>query len=130
MKIAVASQNRREVTGHTGRCRRFWLYDVVDDEVAGKSLLELAMAQSFHDSSPHEPHPLDAVDVLISGGMGQGLTRRLGRMGIAGIVTTETDPDRAVARYLDGSLPVEAPGAGGRHRQLRGERERSTGDGP
>lgn len=26
MKIAVASQNRKDITGHTGRCRKFWIY--------------------------------------------------------------------------------------------------------
>lgn len=31
MKIAIASQNRREITGHTGHCRRFWIYDIGSD---------------------------------------------------------------------------------------------------
>jgi hypothetical protein len=38
--------------------------------------------------------------------MGHGLRRRLEVRGIVGIVTPETDPDRAVAAYLDGSLIV------------------------
>jgi hypothetical protein len=40
-------------------------------------------------------------------------------MGIEGLITTETDPDRAVALYLAGSLPLGEPDTGGEHRQLR-----------
>ena len=56
MKIAVASQNRREITGHTGRCRKFWIYEIGDDAgVAGKQLLEFAKSRSLHESPPHPP---------------------------------------------------------------------------
>ncbi len=110
MKIAVTSQNRRTITEHAGRCRIFWLYQAEQGRVTGKALLRLPREQSFHDSAPHEPHPLDEVQVLITGGMGQGLMRRLASKGITGLVTTETDPDKAVAAYLAGSLTVGSPG--------------------
>lgn len=128
MKIAVASQNRKQVTGHTGRCRKFFIYEIADGKVAGKSLLELPLEQSFHAISPQAPHPLDTVQVLISGGMGEGLVLRLARMGIEGLITTEPDPDRAVALYLEGRLPLGAPEAGGEHRQLRRERRGEGAD--
>jgi predicted Fe-Mo cluster-binding NifX family protein len=105
MKIAVASQNRREVTGHTGRCRKFWFYDVEQGQVQNKVLLELPREQSLHDSSPHASHPLGIADVLISAGMGQGLVRRLTSWGVEAVVTQELDPDTAVVRYLAGTLP-------------------------
>jgi len=57
MKIAVTSQNRKLVTKHAGRCRRFWVYRVEEGQVADKSLLELSKEQSFHDSEPDAPHP-------------------------------------------------------------------------
>lgn len=104
MKIAVTSQNRRDITEHAGRCRKFWIYDIENAQTRGKELLELPVAQSFHESSPHEPHPLDEVTVLISGGMGQGMLRRLAAKGIVGIVTEEKEPDAAVAAYLAGQL--------------------------
>ena len=106
MKIAVTSQNRRTITEHAGKCRKFWIYDIEENQVAGKTLLELPIEQSFHESSPHEPHPLDAVQVLIAGSMGSGLNHRLAVKGIAALTTSETDPDRAVVAYLDGSLAV------------------------
>lgn len=105
MKIAVASQNRKNVTGHTGKCRKFWIYGIEARAVKDKTLLELPREQSFHEHHGAEPHPLADVQVLISGGMGEGLARRLASMGIEGLVTTEIDPDQAVAAYLQGSLP-------------------------
>ena len=113
MKIAVASQNRKIVTGHAGKCRKFWLYDIEDRAVKGKTLLELPREQSFHEHTGAEPHPLQDVQVLITGGMGEGLARRLAAMGIEGLVTTETDPDRAVSAYLAGTLPLGQPEAHG-----------------
>ena len=116
MKIAVTSQNRRTVTEHAGKCRKFWIYDIEQGQVAGKTLLELPIEQSFHESSPHEPHPLDAVQALIAGGMGSGLRHRLATKGITALVTSETDPDQAVVAYLRGALTVDAsPCAQGSH---------------
>ena len=104
MKIAVASQNRREVTGHTGRCRKFWFYDIEQGQVLNKLLLELPKEQSLHESSRHGSHPLEVADVLIAAGMGQGLIRRLEAWGIEAVVTPEPSPDAAVAHYLAGTL--------------------------
>lgn len=104
MKIAVASQNRREVTGHAGRCRNFWIYDVQDGEVVGRDLLELPRSQSFHDHAPELPHPLDGVHVVITGGMGRGFAEKLGRRGIETVATPQPDPDQAVAAWLRGTL--------------------------
>jgi len=105
IKIAVASQNRREITGHTGRCRKFWIYDITDGgRIAGKQLLEFPKSLSLHESPPHVAHPLDVVQVLISGGMGNGVRRRLAAMGVEPVVTDRTDPDLAVTAWLDGSL--------------------------
>jgi predicted Fe-Mo cluster-binding NifX family protein len=121
MKIAVASQNRREITGHTGRCRKFWIYEIANDTgIAGKQLLELAKSRSLHESPPHAPHPLDDVQVLISGGMGKGMLRRLAAMGIEALVTRQTDPDASVAAWLDGSLESIPPEAGHHHGDTHG----------
>ena len=118
MKIAVASQNRREITDHTGRCRKFWIYEIESGTIANKELLELPKEQSFHDSSPHDSSPLEDVQVLLAGGMGTGLVRRLESMGIAPLITTETNPDKAVEDYLNGTLltqPAEPHEHGHKH---------------
>ena len=111
MKIAVTSQNRRDITEHAGRCRNFWVYDVDDGIILDSTLVELPKESSFHDSSPHEPHPLDGVEVLISGGMGDGLRMRLARRGIEALVTTERDPEHAVKAWLAGCLLPSQPRA-------------------
>ena len=104
MKIAVTSQNRKTITGHAGKCRKFWIYEIEEKKIINKTLLELALEQSFHESHAAGPHPLDGTNVLISGGAGKGLIRRLNNMGIQGLVTPETDPDSAVAAFLNGTL--------------------------
>jgi predicted Fe-Mo cluster-binding NifX family protein len=115
MKIAVSSQNRREITGHAGRCRKFWIYEIEDQQTKGKELLELPKEQSFHESSPQSAHPLDDVTVMISGGMGQGMLRRLAAKGIIGIITEEKEPDSAVKAYLAGRLQSVGAGEGCHH---------------
>jgi len=111
MRIAVTSQNRRDVTEHAGRCRNFWVFDVENGQLISRSLLELPKEASFHDSSPHAEHPLDGVNLLIAGGMGEGLQARLARKGIQSVITTETDPERAVLLWFAGALPRAAPHA-------------------
>jgi predicted Fe-Mo cluster-binding NifX family protein len=112
MKIAVTSQNRREVTEHAGMCRKFWIYEIENAQTMSKTLLELPKEQLFHESSPMAPHPLDDIAALISGGMGQGLVRRLAAKGISAIVTSEKDPDAAIAALLAGRLAPREPGEG------------------
>lgn len=112
MKIAVASQNRRHITGHTGRCRKFLIYQIANGEILSKELLELPEELSFHRTSPRDPHPLDDVAVMINGGMGQGLARRLANKGIMCVITTKTDPDGAVLAYLNGRLKHQRTGFG------------------
>jgi predicted Fe-Mo cluster-binding NifX family protein len=109
MKIAVTSQNRKSITEHAGRCRKFRLFEIEDGRIAGTELLEFAKGQSFHESSPHEAHPLDVVDVLISGGMGNGMIQRLRNKGVTGIITSQSDPEIAVMLYLKGKLQSEEP---------------------
>jgi len=111
MKIAVTSQNRKTITGHAGKCRKFWVYELQGQEIKGKNLLELTLEQSFHESAHDQPHPLDGVAVLISGGMGFGLQNRLKQKGILALATSETDPDSAITAWLNGILPEVAPEA-------------------
>ena len=107
MKVAVTSQNRKTITGHAGKCRKFWIFTIKDNNIAEKELLELSIDQSFHASSPHQSHPLDDVNILISGGMGPGLIQRMAARGVQVIVTSETDLDNALNALLAGTLQHE-----------------------
>lgn len=96
MKIAVTSQDRKSVTSHAGSCRKFRIFEVEGGRVIRDDLLELPRAQSFRESSASEPHPLDDVSVLITGGLGDGLKSRLEQKGIKWIVSEEADPEKAL----------------------------------
>lgn len=106
MQIAITSQNRRTITEHAGKCRNFWLYDIDAERIAGKRLVELPIEQSFHANHHDIAPPLAGINILITASMGPGLHRRLSERGITPLVTTEADPDAAVARLLSGT-PAE-----------------------
>lgn len=100
MKIAVTSQNRKTVTANAGRCRRFWLYEIEDKSIKNKTLIDLAIDQSFHATEGKGSPELQGIHALITGGMGENLIQRLKSNGIDGVITEETDPDVAVDAYL------------------------------
>ena len=68
MKIAVASQNRQQVTGHAGQCRRFWIVEIADQAVVGRVLVELEREETFHATGGGLPPALQGIDRLIAGG--------------------------------------------------------------
>lgn len=67
MKIAVASQNRKEITGHTGRRRKFWIYTIENDAIGAKDLKYVFGVLQEYDSlgNPLESHsiPMQAETV-------------------------------------------------------------------
>ena len=105
LRIAVCSQNRKSVTDHAGKCRKFWVFEVHDGLVQTRQLIELALEQSWHATPAGASHPLDGIDVLIAGSMGAGLQGKLRARGIVPWVTREADLEAAVARFLAGELP-------------------------
>jgi predicted Fe-Mo cluster-binding NifX family protein len=114
MKIAVTSQNRKTVTGHAGKCRKFWIYEVADGEAHSRTLLELPLDQTFHARRGSDPL-LGQVNVFITAGMGTGLQQRLKQSGILAVATLENDPDRAVSAWLNGTLKELPPEAHHHH---------------
>ncbi|WP_456371959.1 NifB/NifX family molybdenum-iron cluster-binding protein [Thiolapillus sp.] len=110
MKIAITSQNFKTITGHAGKTRRFLLYA---DDGKGRATeidrLDLPREMSIHEFRGNE-HPLQAADVLITAGCGDGFVRRMASWGIQVIATGETDPRKAAQAVLDGRpLPPPTP---------------------
>jgi predicted Fe-Mo cluster-binding NifX family protein len=101
LRIAVSSQNHRTITGHAGRCRKFWVYEIRGNEIDGKTLRELTPGQTLHSSPLGGGHPLDDVHVMITAGMSPFLYQRLRQGGIRPFVTDKTDPDDAVRTLLE-----------------------------
>lgn len=104
LKVAVTSQNRRTITEHAGRCRNFWIYQVEQDRILDKSLLELPQNQSFHDHETGTVHPLDAINVLITASMGPNLYQYLKERHVQTFITQEHEPDLAVQALCRGVL--------------------------
>ncbi|SDH19950.1 NifB/NifX family molybdenum-iron cluster-binding protein [Propionivibrio dicarboxylicus] len=100
LRIAVTSQNRKQITEHAGKCRKFWIYETRAKAIVSKTLLELPLEQSLHASAGAETHPLDPIDLLITGSIGDGLRQRLAERGVETIVTSETDPDAVIGKLL------------------------------
>jgi predicted Fe-Mo cluster-binding NifX family protein len=102
MIIAVTSQNFRTVTGHAGRARRFLVYSAEPGALPREvERLDLPKELALHDFHGPGPHPIDRMDVLLTGGAGEHFCTRLAARGVSVHVTTETDPMRAVHAYLD-----------------------------
>ena len=104
MQIAVTSQNRKTITEHAGKCRKFWIYDVEKGVLTGKRLVEVSIEQSLHASAGQLAEPLAGINTLITRGMGPGLYERLIQSGILPVVTMEDDPDAAVSAMLSNTL--------------------------
>lgn len=110
MRIAVASQNFEDVTGHAGMARRFIVFAVEPGQPPREAKrIELPKEQTIHSADPEARHPLDEVEVLIAGGAGGGFVARMARRGVTTVITSETDPAKAVADYLSGKLAGAAP---------------------
>jgi predicted Fe-Mo cluster-binding NifX family protein len=108
MKIGVTSQNFRTITGHAGKTRRFLIYESQQaSEFNEIDRLDMPKEMSMHEFRG-ERHPLDELDVLITGGCGEGFIRRMSARNVRVIATAETDPSKAIADFLAGR-PLPAP---------------------
>ena len=104
MKIGVTSQNFRDITPHAGMTRRFMIFETAsDNQILQTGKLDLPKEMAMHDHPSNAAHPIDGVDVLITGSCGQGLARKLAARGIKVIVTSETDPTTAVTALVSGA---------------------------
>lgn len=108
MRIAVTSQNFRTITGHAGKTRRFLVYEAEGADVREVQRLDLPKEQSFHELHGDAPHPIDGVDVLLTGGCGDNFVTRMARRGIRVVATGETDPVTA-ARLVSTGQPLPPP---------------------
>lgn len=114
MKIAVTSQNKKNLTGHAGKCTRFYLFTLDNHQnIISKELLELPPEKMLHNHlhgpNPDEHHPLFEMDVIVTGHMGMGFKNRMEAKGIKALATPEQDIDKAMELLLKGTLPLEEP---------------------
>lgn len=111
MKIAVTSQNFRTITGHGGRARRYLIYAPdANGRAVEADRLDLPLELAFHEFHGNGPHPVDEMDLLITGSCGGGFVHRLATRGVKVLTTGERDPLAAAQAALEGRpLPPAAP---------------------
>lgn len=110
--VAITSQNRKSITGHAGRCRNFFVYTIENDSIVKKELLELTSGETlhevFHGIKPTHSVLFD-VDILLTGGIGNGAIQKLAINNVTCYTVQEKDPDEAINKLMKGVLEVVAP---------------------
>jgi len=92
MKIGITSQNFKTITGHAGKTRRFLIYESKSGgEPVELERWDFPKEMSMHEYRGSEPHPLQQLDIMITGGCGEGFKNKLARMGVLVLATGETD---------------------------------------
>jgi predicted Fe-Mo cluster-binding NifX family protein len=134
MRIAVPTDDERQIAPHTGRCRGFAIYSVDGDRL---EKLEYRAFESAHHSQAHVGHDagncshgqhdggghshhglVETVrdcDVFLAMGMGPRLVNDLQAQGIKIMFTLERDVAKAVGAFAQGQL-VENPQGSACHR--------------
>ena len=100
-KIAVATDENKNVFGHFGSCKTFTVYSMENGKLVGKSVLEnegLGHAQTVAALIA------EGIEVVICGGIGGPAMQSLMEHGIMVVPGVQGDIDVAVSSLLDGSL--------------------------
>lgn len=110
MKIAIATRNYLEVSGHAGQTKEWLLYDLGQHRpgtlLPAPHRIELAKEQVLHVFKDDGPHPLDGVAVVVAASAGDGFIRHMKARGADVLLTGESDPAIAITRILAGeALP-------------------------
>ncbi len=110
MNIAVSTTDGKTICGHLGKCKDFIIYETDGKDVISKSIRRSGGACPGHgdhgDSGGHVHNvsPFVGCHAVITQGMGQGMLDGLVQAGIQPVITDQTDPDTAIANFLNGEL--------------------------
>jgi predicted Fe-Mo cluster-binding NifX family protein len=110
MKIAIATKDFQEVSGHAGQTRQWLVYDLTNHRsnqlLPAPSRVDLTKDQVLHVFEDNEPHPLDGIDLIVCASAGDGFIRHMKKRGAEVLLTGESDPAIAITRILAGeALP-------------------------
>ena len=101
MKIGASSQNFRTITGHAGKARRFFVYELREDGIYELERIDLPKGMALHSFSGTE-HPLFDLDILVTAGCGEGFMRRMALHDVQVVSTADTGPKATVEKLLAG----------------------------
>ena len=103
MKLAVATDEEGNVSGHFGKCKTFTVYDIVNGSLSGQNII----------TTPGDGHEgvvnvlkENSINTVICGGIGMDAMQALMAAGILLIPGMKGDVQVAAAAYLDGSVRV------------------------
>jgi predicted Fe-Mo cluster-binding NifX family protein len=131
MRLAVASDNESDIAAHTGRCRGFVIYDVIEGEPkrveyrpndsTAHARGECSGESHQHGHAGHHSHgslleALSDCQALVTRGMGPRLVVDLNSQGIAPHVCDVEDVDQAARLFAKGQL-TRVEGGGACHRR-------------
>ncbi|MFN3604325.1 MAG: NifB/NifX family molybdenum-iron cluster-binding protein [Leptonema sp. (in: bacteria)] len=115
MKIAITTKEYKSIVGHAGRCSKFLIYEIQNNEISNVFKKELPEEYVFHNffhnqkASTNTPHPLDDIDIFITASSGQGFVNRMALRGKRVMITNEKDPETAVKKFLKNELEELEP---------------------
>jgi predicted Fe-Mo cluster-binding NifX family protein len=113
MRIGFTSLNFKTITGHAGRTNRFLVFDLAEDGTATElDRLDLPTEMSMHEFHQAGPHPLDALDVLVTKECGAEFITRMAGRGVRVVMSPEdTDPASVLKGIAEGRVDVSGDGA-------------------
>jgi predicted Fe-Mo cluster-binding NifX family protein len=117
MKIAVATNDQRRVTGHIGRCRAFMIYEIDGGKIINKELMENLFTNHRMKEHSHQHHGnggrhshlhliegLKDCEYLISKGGGWRVVEDLKNYNIKTLFADEELIEDAVNKFIKGEL--------------------------
>ncbi len=110
MRFALTTQDFESITPHAGRARKFLVFEAeAGTEPVKIKHLEIGEDQIFHIFDGNGPHPLDEVQVVITGNAREKFIRKCSDRGIQAVLTSESDPMTAIKGFFAGTLPPSVP---------------------
>lgn len=118
-KIAIATNNGMNVTGHIGRCRSFMIFDIDGEKIIDKELRENVFTHHRMSNQHHEHHNhgeggghshtgliegLKDCSYLVSHGGGWRVVEDLKRNNITTLFTDVELIEDAVNKFIKGEL--------------------------
>lgn len=111
--IAVAVTNDGSIAAHAGRALQWRVYTVSDKAPPclawALDLTGCGCLHEWHGRGDGNRHPLHFVDIAIAASAGEGVRQKLQQRETELLTTSEKNPEKAIAAYLDGKLPEGLP---------------------
>jgi len=107
MKIAIASENKSEISEHFGRAKGFTIFEIIEGTAKNTGFRENFGKSNGNCGSCNHKKMISNIkdcDFVISHGMGKKIFDDLKENNIQAIVTEEKSIQKAVEKFLKNSL--------------------------